>query len=104
MFIWIATVMGKLIVGIQGGRFSLQVFIPNDIDGLEDFLRALQSTELNEILRKIRKTDHCDSVDLRLPKFKIESTLNLVGPLKQVRPGIEVYFPWNKVYNNTDDL
>ena len=62
----------------------MHVFIPNDIEGLESFLQALKNTNLSEIQSKIRETDTCNSFNLRLPKFKIESTLNLVDPLKQV--------------------
>ena len=58
----------------------MHIIIPKNIDGLEGLLQALQSTKLDDISISLRSWY---DVTLRLPKFKIESTLSLVEPLGQ---------------------
>ena len=63
----------------------MHVYIPHAIDGLDAFLRAYeQNSPVIESMVKASLTATCA---LRLPKFKIESNLNLKEPLKQVQYG-----------------
>ena len=60
----------------------MHIIIPKNIDGLEGLLEALQSIKLDDINKLLQK--RWRDVTLRLPKFKIESTLSLVEPLQRV--------------------
>lgn len=62
----------------------MYVYVPEEIDGLDRLQRGLRHTSMDDIRGKIQQTSYCHQVALRMPKFKIESTLNLEEPLKQV--------------------
>ena len=70
----------------------MQVFIPNRKDGLDTLIRGLNSTTLGELKKDIITPGNCEEVRLSLPKFKIESTLNLVQPLQQVSSMTNISF------------
>ena len=60
----------------------MHIIVPKKIEELERLLEDLQRTKLDDICKLVRNSRYY--VALHLPKFKIESTLNLVEPLKQV--------------------
>ena len=72
---------------MQGGRFSMFVYIPNDVDGLDSLVQSLQNTTLDEIRKNLRTPSLCEEVELRFPKFKVKSTWDLMEPLKKVTVG-----------------
>ena len=87
----------KPLISTQGYRLQMHLFIPQAIDGLDAFLRAFENgaTErvtptTQSVLETIpsRGTAGACGLELSLPKFKIQSTLNLSEPLKKVRLGI----------------
>ena len=67
------------------GRFSMHVIIPKQTFGLARVLKALRYTTMDDLRKNIKKPSLCEEVVLHLPKFKIESTLDLAQPLMQVR-------------------
>ena len=67
----------------------MHVIIRNEIEGLEDLLQDLRNITIGGIRSKIQRPGHCDTLSVRLPKFKIESTLNLAEPLKRVKPKMQ---------------
>ena len=68
----------------QGDHASMQVFIPKETSGLATLLRNLKSIGVNEIKEDLKRPGNCEKVRLHLPKFKIESTMNLAQPLQNV--------------------
>lgn len=66
---------------LQNEEFSMIVIVPNDIDGLAQLEEKLSQHDIGELLQKAHKTD----VVVHLPKFKIESSLNLNKHLENVR-------------------
>ena len=66
------------------GRFSMHVIIPKHTFGLKRTLKGLRNMTMDRIRGSLRKPGLCETVKLHLPKFKIESTLDLVQPLQQV--------------------
>ena len=60
----------------KGGRISMIVILPDHESSLKDLENIFEATQFN--LLDFTKED----VDLILPKFKIETTLNLNDPLK----------------------
>ena len=69
---------------LQGDRYSMCIYLPKQMDGLEGFLDALQNATIAQIWSKIRQSENCEKVRLALPKFKIESEFLLVEPLRKV--------------------
>ncbi|XP_015428720.1 PREDICTED: leukocyte elastase inhibitor-like isoform X3 [Dufourea novaeangliae] len=64
----------------QGKELSMVIILPNEIDGLAAVEQKLQSTNMNDI---ISQGVSCE-VQLFLPKFKIESKMDLNGPLQKM--------------------
>ena len=75
----------------QRGQFSMHVIIPKQTFGLARVLKALKYTTMDGIRKNIKWPGNCEKVKLHLPKFRIESTLDLVQPLLQVRPNGPCY-------------
>ena len=63
----------------------MHVLIPKENQTLNGLRRALKITNMDAIRKNIRNAGNCDKVRLYLPKFKIESTHDLVQPLQKVR-------------------
>ena len=59
---------------------SMIIILPNEIDGLSDVEKKLQNTSLTNILSQGDK----EEVELWLPKFKVESMLELNDVLQEV--------------------
>ena len=62
------------------------IYVPKAKDGLKDFLLALKNTSMEQIRAQIQKPGNCEKLQLSLPKFRIQSELKLVEPLKKVKP------------------
>ncbi|XP_066600208.1 antichymotrypsin-2-like isoform X2 [Prorops nasuta] len=64
----------------KGNDLSMMIIRPDEIEGLAEVESKLNDVTLSTLLTNGYPQD----VELYLPKFKIESTLNLVDPLKQL--------------------
>ena len=89
----IVSVHYKLSRNATRGRFSMHVIIPKHTFGLKRALKALKHMTMDDIRKKIRRPSLCETVKLHLPKFKIESTLDLAPPLMEVSSNILLH--WN---------
>ena len=56
------------------------IILPNEIDGLSDVEKKLQNTSLSNIISQ----GYEQEIELWLPKFKVESKLQLNDVLKEV--------------------
>ncbi|XP_017767977.1 PREDICTED: antichymotrypsin-2-like isoform X7 [Nicrophorus vespilloides] len=65
---------------------NMVVILPNKIDGIDELQQKLTNYDLSKLTEGLYNTD----VILSLPKFKIESTIDLNDPLKMV--GLESLF------------
>lgn len=66
---------------LQNKDLSMIIIIPDAINGL----RALVEGLANSTVKDIKESGYSSRIDsLRLPKFQIESTLSLEGPLQEV--------------------
>ena len=70
------------------------IILPNEIDGLSDVQKKLQNTSLTNILSQ----GHEEKMILWLPKFKMESMLELNDVLKEVY--IYIYIKCNSCTDN----
>ena len=68
-------------VPYKGQQLSMVLLLPEQDSSLIELEKALEKTDLNEILKKMIRPGLTD-VELTLPKFKIESELDLVDNLK----------------------
>ncbi|XP_057668301.1 serine protease inhibitor 3/4-like isoform X4 [Diorhabda carinulata] len=68
---------------------SMIVILPNQIDGIDDLEAKLAKTDLTKITENMYRPD----VIVALPKFKIETTIDLEEPLKKM--GLDVVFTEN---------
>lgn len=65
----------------EGGESSFLIVLPNQIDGIELLENQLEDpTLLNEAVGKMYNAE----VDVYLPKFKIETTIDLKDVLTKV--------------------
>jgi len=64
----------------QGDRLSMIVLLPDKRDGLAEMETKLEDFNLNDLVNKLQST----KVQLQLPKFKLESTIDLKDPLTKV--------------------
>ena len=77
----------RLMIPYKGDRLSMVIILPNKKDGLLKLEEKLRSVELSEIFNQ--KTA-METVSLSLPKFKIDSTHDLIDPLTKI--GIQDMF------------
>lgn len=62
----------------KGGKTSMVILLPNEVDGLETLEVALTPSNLSDILKGLKST----VVDLSLPRFKVEHDVNLKAVLQ----------------------
>ncbi|CAG7820064.1 unnamed protein product [Allacma fusca] len=65
----------------KGDRLSMVIYAPLQINGLSKIEDALKNLSPSKVLQKFGS--HSD-VEVSLPRFKVESTLSLVEPLKNL--------------------
>ena len=63
----------------------MRVYVPKEKDGLDTFLQALKNKSVDHLRGQIKRPGNCEKLRLSLPKFKIQSDLDLVEPLKKVK-------------------
>lgn len=64
----------------NGDDISMLIFLPSDLDGLDTLLRTLTVTQLDTCARSLEQREF----HVSLPKFKLESTYDLIPPLKRL--------------------
>ncbi|XP_043262033.1 antichymotrypsin-2-like isoform X3 [Colletes gigas] len=64
----------------QGNELSMVIILPNEINGLSEVEKKLQNINIADVLNEGFKGD----VQLRLPKFKIESKIELNNVLQKL--------------------
>ncbi|XP_043593770.1 serine protease inhibitor 3/4-like isoform X2 [Bombus pyrosoma] len=69
-----------VVIPYKGDEFSMVIILPNEIDGLSDVQKKLQNTSLTNILSQ----GHEEELKLWLPKFKMQSMLDLNGVLMEM--------------------
>ncbi|XP_069695710.1 leukocyte elastase inhibitor-like isoform X2 [Periplaneta americana] len=67
----------------EGDRFSTLVILPDEVDGLSALVEGITGDTLFNIIGSLNKTWPTE-INLSFPKFKLESTLNLVEPLQKL--------------------
>ncbi|CAG9793497.1 unnamed protein product [Diatraea saccharalis] len=65
----------------EGSRYSMILLVPVDRDGCAPLIRDLPYKNLNQIVSHLEPYD----VQLSLPKFSIDYSEDMVGPLKSMR-------------------
>lgn len=71
----------------RGGKTSMLILLPNDVEGLSQVEDRLTSQKLADFMKGL---SICSDVKLYLPKFKLEQTFDLKGTLTTM--GIEDFF------------
>ncbi|XP_046810747.1 serine protease inhibitor 42Dd-like isoform X2 [Lucilia cuprina] len=64
----------------ENSELSMLIILPNEIEGLEKLEENLKGLDLNDITSKMS----VESVDVFLPKFRIEFDIDLKEPLKKM--------------------
>lgn len=70
----------KIYRNFQGGEMSLVIMLPNERTGLAALEEKLATQMLAELLKQVANTE----VKVFLPKFKIETTIDLKDSLGKV--------------------
>ena len=68
----------------QGDRFYLLIILPDDYDGVNDVANSLTGSEISNLIRNLNTSGVSTDVQLFLPKFKLNTKLELVNTLKEV--------------------
>ncbi|XP_037275690.2 iris-like [Rhipicephalus microplus] len=63
----------------SGGRFSMTLIVPDQVDGLDELVNSLTTEHLDGILRGF---DPEQDMQLELPRFKVEDTTDLKAVLR----------------------
>lgn len=63
---------------------SLIIILPNANYNVDTVINSLTYNEFDEVLYGIENEAKRADVNITLPKFKLESTTNLIEPLKRV--------------------
>ncbi|KAL1435258.1 hypothetical protein MTO96_011179 [Rhipicephalus appendiculatus] len=71
----------------RGGKTSMVILLPDEIEGLSKLEKRLTTSKLGNLLENLRGFF---DVELYLPKFKLEQTINLKEVLKQM--GVKDFF------------
>ncbi|XP_071872233.1 antichymotrypsin-2-like [Bombus fervidus] len=69
-----------VVIPYKGDELNMIIILPNEIDGLSNVEKKLQNKNLTNILR----LGHEEEMELWLPKFKVESMLELNDVLKEM--------------------
>jgi len=65
----------------------MAVYVPNNLTGLASLQEDLDLIPLTKVFQQLRQES---DVEVYLPKFRIESKLELVEPLKKVCPQLKL--------------
>lgn len=64
---------------------ALVIILPNNGVSLENVMSSMNAQDLANLIQEVDSETSVASVSLTLPKFKIESTTNLISPLQRVK-------------------
>jgi len=67
----------------KGEKLSMIIILPNEVEGLKGLEEKLKGYPLGTIPTKLRER----KINLSLPKFTLESTIDLKGPLTELGAG-----------------
>lgn len=70
----------------EGGRYSMYILLPSESAGVEDVGKYLTAYGVRQVIPMLKKT----LIDLKLPKFRIESDMGLIPVLEAM--GIKAAF------------
>jgi serine protease inhibitor len=71
----------------KGGRFYLLIILPNENDGLENVVNRITGSDVSDLIENLESRGYSPVVRLSLPKFKLQTTLEL-GPVLQEVPNV----------------
>lgn len=75
-------------------RLSMFFILPDNVNGLLGLVRNLNASSLTDLIASMRKTNKNGGVNVRIPKFEIDSQFNLVSVLNSL--GIRSLFNANE--------
>ncbi|GFG31824.1 hypothetical protein Cfor_12499, partial [Coptotermes formosanus] len=67
----------------QGDRFYLLIILPDDYNGVNNVANSLTGSEISDIIHNLNRSGETRDVALSLPKFKLETNLQLVSTLEK---------------------
>ncbi|GLG92684.1 Putative serine protease inhibitor 1 isoform B [Gryllus bimaculatus] len=69
-----------LVMPYIGDSMFMVILLPNEVDGLQEMEKKLHSINIADLMKR---ADHVE-VEVTLPRFKIETTIDLVEPLQKL--------------------
>ena len=60
------------------------IILPDDYNGVDNVANSLTGSELSDIIHNLNRSGYSGDVLLSLPKFKLETNLELVRTLEKV--------------------
>lgn len=84
-----STPVGSLLeLPYRGQRFAMYLYLPKDAEAMDEFLSGLSYETWRELIKNMRKSD----VVVKLPKFDIESSLDLHNIFPTMSPAMKRVF------------
>ncbi|XP_021929958.1 alaserpin-like isoform X2 [Zootermopsis nevadensis] len=68
----------------EGDQYYLLIILPNKIDGVDSVVNSITGSEFSDLLDNLDSRGWNRTVVLSLPKFKLETTLQLIPTLKEI--------------------
>jgi serine protease inhibitor len=69
---------------LKGNRFYLLIILPDDEDGLGTVVNSITGSDISDLIENLESRGYSTAVRLSLPKFKLQTTLELGPVLQQV--------------------
>jgi serine protease inhibitor len=69
---------------LKGDRYYLLIILPNEIDGVDSVEKSITGSEVSDLLNNLKSRGSTRNVQLSLPKFKLQTTLELTPTLEEV--------------------
>jgi serine protease inhibitor len=70
---------------LKGGQYYLLIILPNEVDGVDSVANSITGPVISDLIDNLKIRGSTQTVVLSLPKFKLETTLELIPTLKKVR-------------------
>jgi hypothetical protein len=74
----------KNLCSLKGNRFYLLIILPDDRDGLASVVNSSTGSDASDLIENLESLGYTTAVRLSLPKFKLQTTLELGPVLQQV--------------------
>jgi len=74
-----------IVLPYEGKKVEMIILLPNEKTGLKSLEDSLKTLKFSQISEQINEKSRLKNIVLNLPKFRIDSSLDLIDPLKKLK-------------------